>query len=527
MPRQGRRLPASNGKRLIKNVFHNNFISPLFCAALSACAGFYILFFAHTAVIITIIIISVFALSFFRALAMSNFLFAEDDFEILRLSRIIYVCSVSISVSLVLGICAANAGKNEIKFGLPEDKITAIEGVLLEDPRMLSSGAVMASVSLKKSTAIFAAGNNASVSSSGVITVFFPQESDDGQQMKGESFSRKLREFGRGTVVFAEGKIRSNDRGISFTASSLHITEKAPAVESLRTNIRINLMNRFDGKSWGGLALALLVGIRDNLDVNLTTVYRDAGLSYILALSGMHLAVITALIAFLLKKPLGLKAASITGAVIICLYCLLVGPMPSLVRSAIMYLLGVFTILTSVPKKSLSVLYLSFLIQIVLTPAAGNSLSFILSYAALLGILITSRHISSLLGGVIPEIVLQPLALSCGAFLATAGICAFSFRTIAPIGIIAGLAIVPLTTIFMIGSIIWLLLDIFSISFILNLPLILVYRSMEIISSIAGYVPGIRVNPVIILILSIGLIMLIAFLSFKRQKTQVKLMPFS
>jgi len=460
-------------------------------------------------------------------IATSNFLFDKDDFEIIRLSRIIYVCSVSISVSLVLGICAANAGKNEIKFGLPEDKITAIEGILLEDPRILSSGSVMASLSLKKSAASFGAGNNASAGSSGIITVFFPQENDDARQKQNDSFSQKLREFGRGTVIFAEGKLRSNERGITFSASSLHITKPAPAVERMRTNIRINLINRFDGKSWGGLALALLVGIRDNLDANLTTVYRDAGLSYILALSGMHLAVITALIAFLLKKPLGLKAASITGAVIICLYCLLVGPMPSLVRSAIMYLLGVFTILTSVPKKSLSVLYLSFLIQIVLTPGAGNSLSFILSYAALLGILITSRQISSLFGGIIPEFVLQPLALSCGAFLATAGICAFSFGTIAPIGIIAGLLIVPLTTVFMIGSILWLLLDIFSISFILNLPLSFVYRLMEIISSIAGYVHGIKANPVIILVLSIGLIMLIAVMDYRDKKALLQIEPFS
>jgi len=515
--------------RLINKIPVNNLITPLFCAAISSCIGFYCLFYAHHAVIITVISISLFALCFFRVLAANIHITSEickdritrDCEDFLRMLRIISFCAAVFSIGLVLGLCAASAGKNEIKFGLPEDKITAIEGVLLEDPRILANGTVMASLSLRKSTAVFGAGNTGAVSGSGVITVFFSQESDDAL------FAKNLRNAGRGTVIFAEGKIRSNERGITFTASSLHITNRAPAAERIRTNIRINLINRFDGKSWGGLALALLVGIRDNLDVNLTTVYRDAGLSYILALSGMHLAVITALISFLLKKPLGLKAASVTGAVVISLYCLLVGPMPSLNRSAIMYLLGVFTIIAAVPKKSISVLYLSFLIQIIITPAAGNSLSFILSYLALLGILITSRQISSLLGGFIPEIVLQPLALSCGAFLATAGICAFSFGTIAPIGIIAGLAIVPLTTVFMIGSILWLLLDIFSVSFILSLPLSLIYRLMEIISSLAGYVPGIKTNLAIILIFSIGLIVLIAIMDFRRKKAMLQIEPFS
>jgi len=146
---------------------------------------------------------------------------------------------------------------------------------------------------------------------------------------------------------------------------------------------------------------------------------------------------------------------------------------------------------------------------------------------ALLGILVTSRQVSSLLSGLIPNFLLQPLSLSIGAFLATAGICGFSFGTIAPIGIIAGLAIVPLTTVFMIGSMIWLLLDLFSISFILNLPLTWVYKSMEAVSSLAGYVPGIRINPVIILIVSVLLLTAIAVLDYRRQIALLKLKPFN
>ena len=495
----------------------------------------------HIAVIITIILLSLLAISFLRVVSTVPFAYNKekltesvikrtDSAERLMICdekfscflKITYFCCVVFTVGLALGLFAAEAGRNVIKLGLAEEKITGIEGALLEDPRILPNGTAMASVSLRKT-----AGKNVRVSGSGEITFFFSKESEDAL------FAQKLRECGRGSLIFAEGKIRSNERGITFSASSLHIVKPAPAIERMRTNVRLNLMKRFDGNSgdifhgkpWGGLALALLIGIKDNLDADLTSLYRDAGLSYILALSGMHLAVITALIAFLLKKPLGLKAASITGAVIICLYCLLVGPMPSLIRSAIMYLLGVLTILAALPKKSMSVLCLSFLIQIIITPAAGNSLSFILSYAAMLGILITSRHVSSLLNGLIPDFILQPLSLSIGAFLATAGICGFSFAHIAPIGIIAGLAIVPLTTVFMIGSMIWLLLDIFSVSFILNLPLTLLYRLMEIISSLAGKVPGIRVNAVLILVVSVLMLVMIAVLDYRRQSGLLKLKP--
>jgi len=481
----------------------NDFFTPLFCTAFAAVLGFYLFSRIHFAAVISVLSVLIVVHCFFRVIS----LFDNESNKL----KIISFCIAAFTVGLAFGTTVFEMGKNNVKFGITDNKVTAVEGILLEDPRILPSGSVMALISLRR-----CAGDNLRAGSSGEITLFFPPET-----------AQKLREFGRGTTVFAEGTLRLSDRGYAFSAVSLHITKTAPIIERLRTGIRLNLFSRFEGHSWGGLSLALLVGIRDNLDVNLTSVYRDAGLSYILALSGMHLAVITALIAFLLKKPLGLKGALITGAVFICFYCFLVGPLPSLIRSAIMYLLGAAAVLFTLPKKSISILCLSFLIQIIITPAAGTSLSFILSYLALLGILITSRQVSSLLGGIIPDFILQPISMSCGAFLFTAGICSFSFGTIAPIGIVAGLLIVPLTTIFMIGSIFWLLLDLFSISFILTFPLSWLYRLMEIVSSLAGYVPGIKANPILILIISVVLLILIAVLDYRKRNSQLQLKPFS
>jgi len=485
----------------------NKLITPLFCAAAAAAAGYYVLFYAHFAVTITVILIAMAALCLFRVLSSLNALQA-------RKLRIPAFCAAAFAAGLVLGICAANAGHNEIKLGISQDKITAVQGVLLEDPRLLSGGNVMASISLRK---CFGSSirENVRVSSSGKITVFFPRGS-----------AEKLRGFGRGTEIFTEGTLRSTERGLSISAQSLHIIKPASAIERMRTGIRLNLISRFEGKIWGGLALALLVGIRDNLDENITLMYREAGLSYILALSGMHLAIIAAIIAFLLKKPLGFKAAAIAGAVIISLYCLFVGPMPSLVRSAIMYLLGILTILYALPKKSMLILSLSFLIQIIITPSQGNTISFILSYLALIGILITSRQLNSLLAGKVPNFILQPFSMSFGAFTATAGICSFTFGTIAPVGIIASLAVIPLTTVFMTGSIIWLVLDLFSLSFILSYPLSWIYRLMEITASLSGNIPGISANPAVVLSLSILLILTITVLEQRRRVSLARLQPF-
>ena len=487
-------------------------ITPVFCTAIAAAAGYYILFKLAFAVIVSVLLLAVTALCFFRVISSFNFgiKFLNSGSE--RGLQITFVRAAAFTAGLALGLCAADAGKNEVNLGMDSGKVTAVEGALLEDPRVIASGSAMASLSLKKCSG----AGGLRVSGSGEITVFFPRES-----------AEKLKQYGRGAVIFAEGTLRSSPQGWSFSARSLHITKKAPLLERTRTGIRLNLSDRFNGGDWSALSLALLLGIRDNLDSGFTAQYRDAGLSYILALSGMHLAIIAALIAFFLKKTLGLKASAVTGSIFIIFYCLLVGPMPSLNRSAFMYIIGVITILGFFPKRSISVLSISFIIQIIVSPASGNSLSFILSYIALLGILITSRSLSFLLAGVIPDFILQPLSLSCGAFLATAGICGFTFGVIAPIGIIAGLFIVPLTAAFMAGSLLWLLLDIFSVSGVLSPALSIVYRVMESIASAAGHVPGIHANPVLVLVISLSISILLVFLEFRRRNALYQLQPFN
>jgi competence protein ComEC len=479
-------------------------ITPVFCAALGAAIGFYLLSSLIPVVSIIFVLASLAVYSFFNVLSSLD---RKENFF-----RLTTVYCVVFTSAMVIGMCAASAGRSEVKFSLPQNKITAIEGVLSEDPRIISGGRAIASVSLKRC----AGENGLRTSSQGEITVFFPQSS-----------AEKIRQFGRGTAVFSEGNLRSSETGWTFSANSMHVVKRASAIERMRTDIRLNLINRFDGKNWGGLALALLLGIKDNLDTNLSALYRNAGCSYILALSGMHLAVLAALIAFLLKKPLGLKAAAITGAVIICLYCFIVGPMPSLNRAALMYLLGVVAVLGALPKEPMSILSLSFLIQIVVTPAAGHSISFILSYLALFGILIIGQPLYSLFAGKAPDILLQPLSASCGAFLSTAGVTGFSFGIIVPAGIITGLILVPLTTVFMIGSMIWLVFDFFSFSGILNLPLSLLYQLMEKIVSLAGGIGGIPANyPFVILAFSFLTAFLIVGSENYLHKKRLTLQPF-
>jgi len=503
-------------------------LSPVLCAACGAILSYYCLFPLYRGGAITInallalVFVPIGVLSLFRVLA-SWPLMGDISPQTAQQLRLMPRRLTAFAIGTALGISVGTKTVQEVSLGIPEDAVQGISGVVLDDPRLVSGGRAMTTLSLK----MINGRGNVRVGARGEITVFFPEES-----------VVRLKEFGRGTEVFAGGTLRSGsgnfDGAYVLTADGLHITAPAPPLQRFRTNLRLDLAYRFTESpygdpSWGGLALALLVGIRDNLDMGIAALYRDSGCSHILALSGMHLAVLVALISFLLKKPLGLRPAAICGALIILAYCYIVGPLPSLNRAALMYLLGVMAILGMLKKDALLLLCMAFLLQIIMTPRAGLSLSFILSYLALAGILVIGESLNGIFRGKIPAVFLLSLSASVGAFLATAGVTAWFFGVLRPVGILASLVLTPLTTVFMVGSIAWLALNLLSppLSSLLSYPLSLLYQLMEKTASIAAKMPGVSAHPWVVLTLSLLCMALILWFERRRRLSENRVEPFA
>jgi competence protein ComEC len=415
--------------------------------------------------------------SFFRALG--SFPAACIGAGTRRLSGKFAVCLAFLGAGIFLGTGARIAASAGARLGLAGGRIAGIAGKLGEDPRLVPDGRGMGRIELE-----YVRGKGGlRVSARGSVAVFFPDEALAG-----------LRSFGRGSGIYVEGDLVEGREGPLFRARSAHITEEAPALERFRTDLRLKLTENFSRYKWGGLSLALLLGMRDNLDTRLAQSYKDAGCAHVLALSGMHLAIVSAVLAFFLKKPLGLRAAAITGALFIIAYVFLVGVQPSLARSAIMYVLGALSLLGAFPKKAPLLLAAAFLLQLLIWPSSGDSLSFILSYLALAGILFTGEAVHNLFRGLVPEFLSQPLSASIGAFIATAPVTAAFFGIVQAAGLAAGLVIVPLTTLFMLASMAEPLLSLFpALGRAADWALSLLYLVLENLVGTAARIPPLRV----------------------------------
>jgi competence protein ComEC len=441
-----------------------------------------------------------------RVLLATPWICTEPSWQ--RPLRIARTCILALTAGLCLGLGAGSS--RPLRPGLLA--YNGLCGTLEDDPRAITGGQGMGYLSLSETTG----PGGLRASASGRILVLFPEE----------TLSR-LKDIGRGADVYVEGVLLNKQRENGdplFRAKSLHIQKAAPGIETTRTRVRAWIAERFKGSPWGGLSLALLLGMRDNLDTTLARSYQYAGCSHVLALSGMHLAIIAGLLAFLLKRPLGLRAAALTGMIVISLYVYLVGNLPSLNRAAIMYLLGTLAVLGFIPRQPIVLLALSFLIQISVFPPHGESgrgVSFILSYLALGGILLIGEAIHDLIRGIIPELLAKPLPASLGAFLATAGAVSVFFGVLRPIGILAGLIIVPLTTVFMILSLVSLLP---LVSGPLGFLLTRLYDMLEGLASLAALVPGVEGDMFLLTVaVSVALVLLSRWMAVER----LKVVPFS
>lgn len=204
--------------------------------------------------------------------------------------------------------------------------------------------------------------------------------------------------------------------------------------------------------------LALVLGQKEGLAPELISAYREAGVSHVLALSGLHLAVFCCLfypiMLYLRNESVHGRATwrSLPAAAVIiaCLwwYVFLAGAPMSLIRAAAMYSIGIVAICLRIRLPLWQTLFLSMLLIIAAVPSSLGDVGFQLSCSAILGIATfgtlgrdnTKRsHWSR------PIKDLFRVSLACQIF--TLPVSLHYFHTLAPLSLPLSIVIVPLVTI--------------------------------------------------------------------------------
>ncbi len=308
----------------------------------------------------------------------------------------------------------------------------------------------------------FSYNNGAKFSAKGNIKIFFPSDMVLQNNAYGISVyktgSRKeaLANFSKGVIFEASGRFGTKKNSVSplvfFGDKSVpEFLGWRSAVLRLRAFLRFYLMRLLSGwGSAGALLLALLSANRDFLILPVSEAFRNAGLAHVLALSGMHVSLVS-LAALQMGSIFGKKSLAIKFSLVsIIFFVWFAGAAPSLNRALGMMILIIIGKSLGLQPPMISVLCTMLIFHIAVKPDDALSLGFMLSYGALAGILIFGSAVFDILNGKIPPKILGSFSASIGAQTFTAPIVISKIGVLAPIGIIASVIVSPLISAFLI-----------------------------------------------------------------------------
>ena len=246
--------------------------------------------------------------------------------------------------------------------------------------------------------------------------------------------------------------------------------------------------------SAGGLLLALLSASKEYTSSEFSESFRLAGLSHILALSGMHVSIFSGITEKTFKNIFGKNKTQIISLFSVILFVLFAGLSPSLARALISTIILFLIKKVGIKMQVLEVLCLSFLIQIMILPQDSSAISFILSYLALFGILTFGELLKPFLTKFLGSNLSSSVSASIGAVLMTSPISAFIWGYITPIGIISTIIISPLVTFFLVFGLISVILCLIFpfLSYPLGTILQIVYYVIEKVAFLFAKVPSIN-----------------------------------
>ncbi len=136
------------------------------------------------------------------------------------------------------------------------------------------------------------------------------------------------------------------------------------------------------------LLAGILLGNDNGLPYSLQQAFKDTGTAHIIAISGFNIAIIAGLLVAVFSRFLGRQRGGLVAALGVALYTILVGAAASVVRAAIMGVLGMYAHQVGRRTGGLNILLFTAAVMCAITPFALWDVGFQLSFAATLGLIL-------------------------------------------------------------------------------------------------------------------------------------------
>lgn len=206
-----------------------------------------------------------------------------------------------------------------------------------------------------------------------------------------------------------------------------------------------------------GVAEAMTLGWRGDIEPGLLNQFRDAGIMHLLCVSGLHVGLLAVMVGWLFfwfgEERRGRVIRGSLQLLAIWGFALITGLAPATVRAALMFSFFVVSHMMGRRTDSMNLLALAAIVMLVADPRLLFDVGWQLSFSAVAGILMARPAIQAFRNP-----FWRVMVVSLAATLATLPVTLSTFHTFQPYFLIANIIIVPLAAIVLGLSLLYMIL---------------------------------------------------------------------
>lgn len=273
--------------------------------------------------------------------------------------------------------------------------------------------------------------------------------------------------------------------------------------------------NSFDSES-AGIVKAMLVADKSTLDKNIKKLYSENGIAHIMAISGVHVAIIgMTLYGFLRKLRIGRFISGTFSIAIIVLYGIMTGMSSSTERAVIMLILSIAAEYFGRKTDAPTSMGFAMIIMVLGNPYVILDAGFQLSFAAITGVTVVAPQLRKLLRmfkRFIKEAdekkkqkhkkimslrkmiikLIDALVVGIASFITTTPVIIYYYYQFPPYSILINLIVIPLVSLIVGGSILVVLTGLFftGAAVVMTYPVRLILFGYKYLCIFASGLPG-------------------------------------
>lgn len=273
--------------------------------------------------------------------------------------------------------------------------------------------------------------------------------------------------------------------------------------------------NSFDSES-AGIVKAMLVADKSTLDKNIKKLYSENGIAHIMAISGVHVAIIgMTLYGFLRKLRIGRLISGTFSIAIIILYGIMTGMSSSTERAVIMLILSIAAEYFGRKTDAPTSMGFAMIIMVLGNPYVILDVGFQLSFAAITGVTVVAPQLRKLLRMFkcfIKEAdekkkqkhkkimslkkmiikLIDAFVVGIASFITTTPVIIYYYYQFPPYSILINLIVIPLVSLIVGGSILVVLTGLFftGAAVVMTYPVRLILFGYKYLCIFASGLPG-------------------------------------